>query len=304
MSRSARVLCAVDFSQPAQAAFDHALALSRERNADLTAVHAIPASEPFNWHAEERIARAQTLRAAADAAGVRLRFTEQHGDPAGVILLHANTGRFDLVVLGTHARTARERARVGSVAERVTQRARCPVLIVPLPGEAHHNRTSFENIVCPIDFTDVSGRALRQALQLVEDGGRLTLLHVSSTSTPSQSSHGYNVAVPEYGRRLHEDVWQRLQDAVPLAARTVADVRARVTSGTPAIEIARIASEIDADLIVMGVTPRGAIGRALAGSTAARVIQTAGRPVLAVSGRGLERLHPGPQAGASTPRAA
>jgi nucleotide-binding universal stress UspA family protein len=67
-------------------------------------------------------------------------------------------------------------------------------------------------------------------------------------------------------------------------------VRARVVSGTPATEIVRIASEIEADLIVIGVTSRGAIGRKLIGSTAARVIRTAGRPLLAVPEGILERF--------------
>lgn len=102
MSRSSRILCAVDFSRPEQAAFEHALALSRERHAELTAVHAVPANERFSWRARARIARTEALRRAADAVGVRLRVTEQHGDPARVILLHANAGRFDVIVIGRH----------------------------------------------------------------------------------------------------------------------------------------------------------------------------------------------------------
>jgi nucleotide-binding universal stress UspA family protein len=282
VSVSSRILCAVDFSRPAQAAFEHALALSRARNAELTAVHAVPVSERFNWRARERIAKTEALRAAADAAGVRLRVTEQHGDPAGVILLHANAGRFDLIVLGTHARTGVERLRAGSIAEQVTKRASCPVLIVPMSEARREGLASFRNIMCPVDFTKASDAALGHALHLVKDGGRLTLLHVSKAShAVSASRYAYHFSV-EYARRLQQDAWQRLQDAVPVEARTTADVRARVVSGTPATEIVRIASEIEADLIVMGVTSRGAIGRKLIGSTAARVIRTAGRPVLAV----------------------
>ena len=67
-------------------------------------------------------------------------------------------------------------------------------------------------------------------------------------------------------------------------------MRARVVSGTPATEIVRIASDIDADLIVMGVPSRGAIGRKLIGSTAGRVIRSVDRPVLAVPERIRERL--------------
>jgi nucleotide-binding universal stress UspA family protein len=284
VSVSSRILCAVDFSRPAHAAFEHALALGRARDAELTAVHAVPVSERFNWRARERIAKTEALRAAADAAGVRLRVIEQHGDPADVILLHANAARFDLIVLGTHARTGVERRRAGSIAERVTQRARCPVLIVPISEGPRAGLTSFRNAVCPVDFTRASDAALGHALRLVKGGGQLTLLHVSRASDAvSASRSAYHFSVPEYARRLQQDAWQRLQDAVPVEAKTTADVRARVVSGTPATEIVRIASEIEAD--------RGAIGRELIGSTAARVIRTAGRPVLAVPEGTLGRLH-------------
>jgi len=117
------------------------------------------------------------------------------------------------------------------------------------------------------------------------------LLHVSTALNPmSMSRYAYHYSVPEYAHALHPDAWQRLQDAVPIEARTTTDVRARVVPGTPATEIGRIASEVDADLIVMGVTSRGAIGRTLIGSTAARVVRSAGRPVLAVPERVLEGL--------------
>lgn len=43
MNQLRRVLTAVDFSKPARAAFDHALAFSRTHNAELTVVHAVPA---------------------------------------------------------------------------------------------------------------------------------------------------------------------------------------------------------------------------------------------------------------------
>ena len=101
MTKLHRVLAAVDFSEPARAAFDHALALSRLHDAELTVVHAVPTDRPFRWHARERIALIGSLRDAAQTAGVRFKVSVQHGDPAGVILLHASARRADLIVLGT-----------------------------------------------------------------------------------------------------------------------------------------------------------------------------------------------------------
>ena len=79
MNQVARVLTAVDFSEPARVALEHALALSRRRDAELTVVHAVPADRAFRWRARERIALIGKLRQAAKAVGVRFRVSVQHG---------------------------------------------------------------------------------------------------------------------------------------------------------------------------------------------------------------------------------
>ena len=109
--------------------------------------------------------------------------------------------------------------------------------------------------------------------------------------------------VPEYHRFLAEDAWRRLQEAIPLEARQSGSVHARVVTGTPSDEIVRIADEARADLIVMGVTSRGAIGRRLIGSTAARVMRRAGCAVAVPESR-LERVPTTPQVNSTTAVAA
>jgi nucleotide-binding universal stress UspA family protein len=52
------------------------------------------------------------------------------GDPATVIAECAASGKYDLLVLGTHGRTGLSHALLGSVAEKVIRRAPCPVLTV------------------------------------------------------------------------------------------------------------------------------------------------------------------------------
>jgi nucleotide-binding universal stress UspA family protein len=52
------------------------------------------------------------------------------GEPAVEIVGYAKEHGIDLLVLGTHGRTGLEHALMGSVAERVVRRARCPVLTV------------------------------------------------------------------------------------------------------------------------------------------------------------------------------
>ena len=131
MTTLARILCAIDLEKSSERAFDRALGLAVIGNARLFILHATPANVPFSWRAAERLAYLTELRERAEAAGVQVRVEEQHGDPGGLIVLHANTKKVDLVVLGSNRRRGWRRLREGSVAEGVLRRAAWPVLIVP-----------------------------------------------------------------------------------------------------------------------------------------------------------------------------
>ena len=285
MNPLTRILTAVDFSEPGRAAFEHALVLSRTHDAELTVVHAVPADRSFEWHAGERIALIAALREAAQAADVRFEVSVQHGDPAGVILLHARARRPDLIVLGTHQRTGFDRFRLGSVAETVTLRATQPVLIVPATpgGRTAESVMSFNSLLVAVDFSAGSIAAVEKALSMAHANSRVTLVHVvPGIPLASASRYSYHLSEPEYQRLLARDAWRRLQDTMAANAKTSRKVHARVVTGDPSTEIARVATDVDADLILVGATTRGAIGRRLFGSTAARVIRTAERPVLAI----------------------
>ena len=131
MNSLARILCAIDLEKASERAFDRALSLAVLGNAELLILHATPAKVPFSFRARERLQYLTELRERAEAAGVKVRVEEQHGDPARVIVLHANTRKADIVILGSNRRRGWQRFKEGSVAERVLRRAAWPVLIVP-----------------------------------------------------------------------------------------------------------------------------------------------------------------------------
>jgi nucleotide-binding universal stress UspA family protein len=141
-----RILCAVDLEKTSENAFDRALSLAVIAEARLFVLHATPGTLPFSTRARERLKYLSQLRERAQAAGVRVRVEEQHGDPASLIVLHAHSRKVDIVVLGSKRRQGR-RFREGSVSEYVLRRAAWAVLIVP-PGtppgvvEKRHARAS------------------------------------------------------------------------------------------------------------------------------------------------------------------
>lgn len=223
----------------------------------------------------------ENIQRTAAAEDVRLRVRIQHGDPAGVIVLHARTRPFDLVVLGTHQRRGLLRFREGSVAEDVARRVASPTLIVPVKSdEGRRADGPFRSLVCASDFSDAANAAVAQAYRLARQwDARLMLVHVAETVSPR---YAYHFLVPEYAGLVAQDAGARLQEAIPIADRQSGLVRTRVVSGRPATEICRIAKEVDADLIVLGLTGRNALARRLVHSTTTRVIREAPCAVLTV----------------------
>lgn len=144
MTTIRKVLCAIDLTKASRNAFDRALSIARVSKAKLYVLHAVPDNVPFSSHQSNRFELLTSLRERAEREGVPVRLVEQHGDPARMIVLHANARKADLVVLGSNRRRGWQRFREGSVGERVLRQAAWAVLIVPwdVPLGRHHQKTS------------------------------------------------------------------------------------------------------------------------------------------------------------------
>ena len=274
MENPFRILCAVDASRPAAAAFEQALAMSARRGAQLVLVHAVSKDRPYSWRAVERVSALAALRERAEAQNVSVRVRVQQGDAASVILLHARAHAPDLIVLGSHEPVGLARLRFRSIADRVVKGATCPVLLIPA---AHtHATPAFRSVVCAIDLSSRSPAAIAKAARLVSDSGRLTLLHVLHASVPRHYAH---FGVPEFSRAMARDTRQQLHSILE-AQNLESDVL--VTDGSQSVhdEILRVARKIKADLIVMSATRRAGVRRRLLGSTALRVSRRSHLPVL------------------------
>jgi nucleotide-binding universal stress UspA family protein len=139
-----RILCPVDFSETARAALETAIELASKFDSEIVLVHAYPipgytfpdgsavaSSRMLQELADEATRHLEEWRLLAVKGGAKHVTVETAvGDPAGEIVRIAQEAKIDLVVMGTHGRTGIEHALMGSIAERVVRRAKCPVLTV------------------------------------------------------------------------------------------------------------------------------------------------------------------------------
>jgi nucleotide-binding universal stress UspA family protein len=277
-----RILAAVDFSGPARSAFDDALSLAVRHGAELAVVQAVPPDQPFNWAGAERLALKTDLRRMADEARVPFTYRVQHGDPAEIILLHAQAVRPDVIVVGSHQRRGFDRLRAGSIGERVMAGATVPVLLVPArrrPAPVG----AFRHVAVALDLRTGADDAVERAMAVASDAAdHVTLLHVVPGFSSGVPPHLYRYGVAEYQRQLVSDARRRLQLAVPAPRRSRAAIHTRVLRGDTAAEVSRLVSSIGADLLIVGVPRRGVVARALFGTTAARLLKVVDIPLLAI----------------------
>jgi universal stress protein A len=148
-----KILVPVDFSEHSREALRYACDLAGRYGAALTLLHVLElpprtagpdgyllfeaeAGDALREPLEQQLhLLQQELTAGGTTSDARL----IPGRPASEIVRAAAEGGYDLVVMGTHGRTGLGRALLGSVAERVVRRARCPVLTVHRAAhEARH----------------------------------------------------------------------------------------------------------------------------------------------------------------------
>jgi universal stress protein A len=85
----------------------------------------------LEWLRKNALEQLAKFEAQAQLAGIPIRSSLcVAGDPATAIVERASSGKYDLLVLGTHGRTGLSHLLLGSVAEKVVRRAPCAVLTV------------------------------------------------------------------------------------------------------------------------------------------------------------------------------
>jgi nucleotide-binding universal stress UspA family protein len=291
MPEFGRILCPVDFSEFSRHAIDHAVALAHWSGGSVVALHVVtpvPFSDPLMSSAEV-FSSEDADRVCSELAG----FVAEEGGPvpiecrvaeassaAAAICAEAEKIPADLLVMGTHGRTGFERLVLGSVTERVVRRDRCPVLTVPerLPDAVPMGAVAFARILCPVDFSPASIKALELAQSLADDAkAEVIVLHVLEPMALYEPMIAGSPAVYDIEQAAREGITTRLHELT--AGRNRA--REVVATGKPYQEILRVAADEKADLIVIG-SHGGAAGVFAFGSTTNHVTRAAACPVLSV----------------------
>ena len=147
----------------------------------------------------------------------------------------------------------------------------------------------FRKILVPVDFSPCSDEAFRVALTLGRTfQAELLLLHVIDTSALATFNQLGLLAVPSDAqgqkRRLRHHARLNVRRLLESEAVKGVTVTRIVSEGGPFVEIAKTARMEKVDLVVIGSYGgrSGSMDKIFFGSTAEKVVRTAGCPVLTV----------------------
>lgn len=246
-----RILVATDFSVAAERACAYAGALARRfqstidlvnvvdislgtatlEGASIVATDSILQANSISLHHEER--RLQGL-------AVESTILEAFSPIEALVKRVAETSP-ELVILGTHSRSGRERLLLGSTSERLYRRVHTPVLTVgPLAALPSPGPIRFRNIVYASSLHDESRKAATFALAFAQDSGaHLHLCHVIAEGNGS-------------GPYSADEALASLERMLPPNAHEWCSPISSVEHGDTATAILGLAERVHADLIVLG----------------------------------------------------
>jgi nucleotide-binding universal stress UspA family protein len=277
-----KILVAVDGSHSCLRAREVAASLAREFHSQVTVVHVI--SHDF-MHPELKAHHQlpslilHELDNAYEKAGRKILraaeefFREENveieselvraEDPAEKVLQMVKESNCDLLIIGNISETQAERFSLGSVAEKISLYAKCPVLITK-------KSTKIKKLLVAVDGSKKADKALDYAVQLCQRfGATMMLLHVEEDELLRLE--------PKTIKQVGEQI---LADAAAKAKGVSFDKR--LEFGNPARTILEVAKQEDSDLIVLGSRGISSVKRFLLGSVSADVSMYAQRSVLIV----------------------
>jgi nucleotide-binding universal stress UspA family protein len=279
------ILFATDFSPASERALPFALEFANRYNATLFLAHAVPPMsvvvplEPVPDQIDvmrkaaerdmEKFLEYAPLKQAPHEAMV------MDGEAWDVVRQIVADKRIDLVVLGTRGRGVLHKVLVGSVAEEIYRTVKCPVLtigpeVIPPPVP----RQKMWRIVFATDFSEGSMHALPYALMFAQEHqSKVTFLHVIPGAGQQSDS----------AEEIIEKSIDRMRELIP-EATSGSSPEFIAQFGSPGPDIVRLATEFEADLLVMGVHPGHHATSHIPWTVASHVLTHARCPVLTVRG--------------------
>ena len=210
----------------------------------------------------------------------KLSYRVKVGYPASLIIERAESRKETLILMSSHGYSGVQRLLLGSIAGKVVQAARTPVLLVPANARSPEgDLVKFQRMIVPLDGSKLAESVLPHVLSLCQSlDMELILVRSYDPSFP-----GSSVRMRDIAKIVRDSAENYIREKVEeLKAKGLTRVSYRIFRGLPADQITDFAIETPNSLTVMCTHGRQGIGRWMLGSVTNAVIHCSEEPVLVI----------------------
>jgi len=283
-----KILFATDFSKNAEDALQVAIMVAKTFNSEINLTHVIPeiqdSPDILDMVKETATNRLQEIQNKINEQGIHVEeILINVGSPFDQIIQEADRLNVNLIMIGFKGMSTDDKFKLGITAERIIRRANKPVWIVK-KGDVQ----PIKKILCPVDFSTPSSRALKNAIHLARNfKAELTIVMVvQPLSFLFPLTHPYDEAEKTYMKKQQDRFNFFLKNFNFYNVKWNKMIR----EGKPAQQILDIAKEISTNLLIMGTSGRTGLSRILMGSVNKKVVREMSCSVITVKSEHAIRL--------------
>lgn len=189
------------------------------------------------------------------------------GKIVDTIVQKANSEKVNVVLIGAKENEKREKFKLGVIAEQIIRESDVPVWLVN--GE---KKTLISNILCPVDFSEPSKRALTNAVLLAKKFN--ASLKIITVYEPLEYvSRRINIDLDEENATRLKRVKNEMKIFVKEFDLEGVNHKIEIKSGKADEKILNVIKKQNIDLLIMGTNGRSGLSRFFMGSVTEKVIR-------------------------------
>jgi nucleotide-binding universal stress UspA family protein len=265
-----KILVPVDFNESSQRAIDTAVMLARSFHSHISLLHVL---SPGNISQDAQALLEAYTREKLEAMAASIRengvassdYLIRQGIPFETIIDVAQYSDFNVIVAGAGNKRDDESFQLGTTAEKLMRKNQVPLWVVK-----NNDPLTIQSILCPVDFSDASARALGNAITLADVfQAKLTVLNVYQPIEVLSPRFNIDpVAENKQRSRRQEKEFEAFLNDFKLDR---VNHEILTLEGEPHAEILKLIQERKIELLVMGTVGRSGLSRLLMGSVTEKV---------------------------------
>ena len=267
-----KILLAQDFSKSSENVVATAIELAKIFHSELVPIHVLP-DDIENEKVKSLLDEAATTKLNTTVAQIQSEGARagspilNYGPPHEMIVQAAVDANTNLILIGSGETQIGGKFILGTTAERIIQKSEKPVFVVKEGAPLN-----VQHILCPVDFSSTSKRALKNAITMAHRfKAELTVLSISEVNFSAWINP--ETGIGEENERRSAEHRRRFDNYLSQFNFTELNWNKVSRQGSPDKEIRNIISEKMVDLLVMGTTGKTGLNRWIMGSVTEKVVR-------------------------------